>query len=81
MGEEDRAGREMAVVIQSAVVGTASQIGGRAGKLTQWLKPLPHSMRASVQIPRTHVNAGREWRSVCNSSLERKQGSPEQQAG
>lgn len=76
MREEDGAARKMAAVIQSSAAGMASEIVGRAGELAQWLKPLPHNLRTSVQIPSTHPNTGREWRSVCNSSLERQQGLP-----
>lgn len=76
VGEEEGAAREMAAVIQSSAAGTASEIVGRAGELAQWLKPLPHSLRTSVQIPRTHPNTGWEWRSICNLSLERQQGLP-----
>lgn len=76
VGEEEGAAREMAAVIQSTAAGTASEIVGRAGELAQWLKPLPHSLRTSVQIPRTHPNTGWEWRSICNLSLERQQGLP-----
>lgn len=76
VGEEEGAAREMAAVIQSSAAGMASEIVGRAGELAQWLKPLPHSLRTSVQIPRTHPNTGWEWRSICNLSLERQQGLP-----
>lgn len=75
-GEEDGAARKKAAVIQSSVAGMASEIVGRAGELVQLLKPLPHNLRTSVQILSTHPNTGREWRSVCNSSLERQQGLP-----